>query len=963
MKPTELAALALALKSLKESRKPGPPGDAGTVGEQGERGDVGPPGLDGRDGIDGQNGERGPEGLAGRQGDTGPMGPPGERGEPGPPGERGERGLQGFRGIPGEPGQRGEQGAKGDKGDPGIRWAGDFQHSTVYRAGDAVAFEGSSYVAKFETREIPSKTSREWDTLARKGDDGSGGAYFYDDTAVRASVSALQAAVTAVSSPLTEIIVTATDEVGANAAINAAPDGSKLIFTSVITVTNGPITVSGRRALLLYFSEGAPGAVNIINHYAGPAIDIVGNSQYCKVFNASVRNTNTTSGVGIRVINSHEIYLWYPHATAGLAGVQLGTLNGDSPFDIYIRHGKFEASNDSAVDLTYGLLFYACVNLDVQSTYTHGCTNAVRRIIPTAGATSAGYFFDNVKFYDVKAELCSGAGFLLDGVYNITLERCYNEGWGGADASPTHSGFEVSGHSFADMPQDDRSVSIKFIDCQFFGLGSQSTGGNQYKVSKYFHNLEITGTQSAPGRDVFLELDDQDAVDRGAVAGRPSVLIEGGSVYGSMVYTSTNALFLSRATTGAGSNLDNVASGTKLDIGSGVARAAISETYFSPSKFGPMSFAVTGGKHTNLVIDTTELRFNRFPDVNPNNGFDDDTFLGLDFTDTTRGFYSQSAFWGAKFRARFNTGAVSQLQATAYNDETSYKRLDLNPNGGAVKLGLGTYLNPAMFGSNYFWFDTSNQLRYKSSAPTSATDGAVNTADVTLAAVGSSPNANGASLAGQVLTLQPANASSPGLVTTAAQTFAGDKSFSGHLLPTTNAASQNLGSTSKRWFKLYCYSVRDDNDVSRFEFGGGANGMFFMGVAPDSSGAVAIDFDNNANLTNNGATLARFKNAGTTKLRIHWDGRLLMDSGDTSGTPGSYTINKPTGTFSIPTGNSSATLTNSCVEAASIVFPVMMTADGANFIKSCVVTAGQFVITLNAAAGTNIKIGFEVKNR
>jgi hypothetical protein len=50
--------------------------------------------------------------------------------------------------------------------------------------------------------------------------------------------------------------------------------------------------------------------------------------------------------------------------------------------------------------------------------------------------------------------------------------------------------------------------------------------------------------------------------------------------------------------------------------------------------------------------------------------------------------------------------------------------------------------------------------------------------DVTLAAVGSSPNANAATLASQVLNLQPASASFPGVVTTGTQTLAGVKTFS-----------------------------------------------------------------------------------------------------------------------------------------------------------------------------------------
>lgn len=49
---------------------------------------------------------------------------------------------------------------------------------------------------------------------------------------------------------------------------------------------------------------------------------------------------------------------------------------------------------------------------------------------------------------------------------------------------------------------------------------------------------------------------------------------------------------------------------------------------------------------------------------------------------------------------------------------------------------------------------------------------------VTLAAVGSSPNANGATLSGQVLNLEPADATNPGVITIGPQSIAGSKTFS-----------------------------------------------------------------------------------------------------------------------------------------------------------------------------------------
>ena len=48
---------------------------------------------------------------------------------------------------------------------------------------------------------------------------------------------------------------------------------------------------------------------------------------------------------------------------------------------------------------------------------------------------------------------------------------------------------------------------------------------------------------------------------------------------------------------------------------------------------------------------------------------------------------------------------------------------------------------------------------------------------VTLSAVGSTPNADGATLTGQVLNLEPADGSNPGVVTSGTQSFGGDKTF------------------------------------------------------------------------------------------------------------------------------------------------------------------------------------------
>lgn len=58
---------------------------------------------------------------------------------------------------------------------------------------------------------------------------------------------------------------------------------------------------------------------------------------------------------------------------------------------------------------------------------------------------------------------------------------------------------------------------------------------------------------------------------------------------------------------------------------------------------------------------------------------------------------------------------------------------------------------------------------------------AANTADVTIGTFGAVPTAKGISISGQAITLQPADASNPGAVTTGAQSIAGAKTLSGVL--------------------------------------------------------------------------------------------------------------------------------------------------------------------------------------
>lgn len=75
---------------------------------------------------------------------------------------------------------------------------------------------------------------------------------------------------------------------------------------------------------------------------------------------------------------------------------------------------------------------------------------------------------------------------------------------------------------------------------------------------------------------------------------------------------------------------------------------------------------------------------------------------------------------------------------------------------------------------------------------TSGTNSGTNTGDVTLTAVGAAPSANGATLSGQALTLQPADGTHPGVITSGTQTIGGAKTFSG-AISASNLSGTNTG--------------------------------------------------------------------------------------------------------------------------------------------------------------------------
>ena len=204
----------------------GPKGDTGAAGPIGPQGATGPQGPQGPIGVDGQAGAQGPQGAAGpgfsfkgafdntiayaaydvvsfngssyvaklainagdpvpdvnpnwslmakqgtpgANGGIGPAGPQGTQGNPGPQGPIGPTGATGPQGPIGLTGAQGPSGV-------GMTWRGEWDCAGSYEVGDAVSYQGSSWIAansKIGACVQPPKEP--WQLVAQQGQPGAGG--------------------------------------------------------------------------------------------------------------------------------------------------------------------------------------------------------------------------------------------------------------------------------------------------------------------------------------------------------------------------------------------------------------------------------------------------------------------------------------------------------------------------------------------------------------------------------------------------------------------------------------------------------------------------------------------------------------------------------------------------------------------------------------------------------------------
>ena len=149
-------------------------------------------------------------------------------------------------------------------------------------------------------------------------------------------------------------------------------------------------------------------------------------------------------------------------------------------------------------------------------------------------------------------------------------------------------------------------------------------------------------------------------------------------------------------------------------------------------------------------------------------------------------------------------GALSMIDSSGAPSVFVYGNYGLTIDSSTLNVGIGTTNSTAarltIVPTGGYAISAGNYKIGSVAAPTlsadAATKGYVDAAlhnPVTVAAVGSTPNANGLTLTTQALNLQPANASFPGVVTTGTQTFAGAKTFSSQI---TGSISGNAGTAT-----------------------------------------------------------------------------------------------------------------------------------------------------------------------
>ena len=192
----------------------------------------------------------------------------------------------------------------------------------------------------------------------------------------------------------------------------------------------------------------------------------------------------------------------------------------------------------------------------------------------------------------------------------------------------------------------------------------------------------------------------------------------------------------------------------------------------------------------------------------------------------------------------------------------------------------------------------------------------------------------------------------------------GDLDLDGSLiLPGTNNTLTGSGSTISTGNSLMVnnnFSVGGTITASGLVRAGSAT-FLLRGEPADGASAVAVSLVSLNTLTNASARLLTVTNNATVKLGVGPEGKLDMNCGDSTGTPGNATLNTPCGRSAIAAAASTITITSSQVTATDVCRAMLQETDATClFVFRCIPAAGSLQIILDGACTAATDVGWEV---
>lgn len=240
---------------------------------------------------------------------------------------------------------------------------------------------------------------------------------------------------------------------------------------------------------------------------------------------------------------------------------------------------------------------------------------------------------------------------------------------------------------------------------------------------------------------------------------------------------------------------------------------------------------------------------------------------------------------------------------------------------------------------------------------------------VTLAAVGSTPNANGASLAVQVLNLQPADATHPGALTAIAQSIGGAKTFGAAAVFSSTVALNGVVTATQSINEVNSELLLTNSSLQMTVAGtpiynsGGV--MVITGQPADGATAVAVQLGATLQLFNAAAKLLSVTNNSVEKASILIDGSFtsgnaltgqsvgITTKGNSRASPGDATLNTGSGISAIASGAGSCTISNSrCLLTSQVIICPLNGDTTCASIYVSTIGAGGFTVSAFPAAPT-----------